>query len=278
MAYEYYPGKSLFHTMDPRTKLILFLYMIVLTIVIQDPVGVFVLLLIVIGFYKIADIPMSKVKGMLVSLSPVIVLFIVLNIFVVVPPNARIIGYLGSQPVTIESLIMGLTGGLRFTLFVFFARLLTMTTSISDLLVALTKLKMPVEAVVALGIAFSSIGVLMNQLATIKEAQMSRGSKVESRNPLVKAKALISVVVPAIYLTILRGLDIAKTVESRAFTYNPQKRTVRKTIKFTTTDYIVVIVAGVLTVLVTLSVILFKILYYTYTFNYIVSLVSNIHS
>ncbi len=274
MAYEYYPGTSLLHRLDPRTKIILFLYIIVLVMLIQDPVGMFTLLLIVISLYKIAGIPMSKVKSMLIALSPVIVLFVFLNIFISVPPNARIIGYLGSQPVAIESLIMGLTGGLRFTLFVFFARLLTMTTSISDLLVALTKLRMPVEAVVALGIAFSSVGVLINQLGTIKEAQMSRGSRVESRNPLVKAKALISVVVPGIYLTILRGLDIAKTVESRAFTYNPKGRTTRKTIKLTKTDYAVIIVAGMLTVIVAVVVYMFKILHYTYTFDYILSLLT----
>jgi len=274
MAYEYYPGTSLLHKCDPRTKLVLFLYFIILVTAIQDPLGMFVLLLIVIGFYRVAGIPMSKVRGMLISLLPVIVLFVVLNIFVVVPPNARIIGYIGSQPVAIESLIMGLTGGLRFTLFVFFARLVTMTTSISDLLVALTKIKMPVEFVVSLGIAFSSVGVLINQLATIKEAQMSRGSKVESKNPWIKAKALISVVVPGIYLTILRGMDIAKTVESRAFTYNPSKRTMRKTIKFSITDYIIILMGGVLTAVVVAFITLFKVLYYTYSFDYITHYIS----
>jgi energy-coupling factor transport system permease protein len=244
---EYYPGTSIIHRLDPRTKFVIFMCLIVLVVFISDPVIMLGIALFILLMYILAGIPLRRVKGMIVGVIPVIILFIVLNIFVIPVANPTLIGYIGGYPIALESVRTGLVGGLRFAVFVFFSRLLTMTTSIGELVSSLIKLRMPVEVAVAIGIGFSSVGILIDQIRAIKEAQMSRGAPIESRNSVVKAKALISVVVPAIYLTILRGLTIAKTLESRAFTYNPSKRTFRKIVKFSKLDYIVTISSIIVT-------------------------------
>jgi len=243
MAYEYVPGSSFFHRLDPRSKLVFFLAMVVVITMVADPVGILCLLVVVAVLYKLADVPMSKLRNMTIPLLPVFVLFILLNYFITPPKGAHLIGYLFGLPITIETTLVGVTAGLRFILFIWVARLLTMTTSIAELLVALVKLKVPKEVATALGIAFSSVAVLINQISTVKQAQLSRGAKIDARNPVRKAIALVSVVVPSTYLTILRGMDIARTIEARAFMYNPAGRTMRKHIEFKSIDYVFIAVS-----------------------------------
>ncbi|MEM4489121.1 MAG: energy-coupling factor transporter transmembrane component T [Desulfurococcaceae archaeon] len=266
---EYYPADSIVHRLDPRTKFLVFACLIVLVMYIQDPIAMFFISLMVLATYKIAKIPLKRVKGMVMGVIPVIVLFVLLNIFVVPTAKATIIGYIGTFPIALESILIGLTGGFRFAIFVFYSRLLTMTTSIAELTSSLVKLKMPAEVAVALGIGFSSVGILIDQLRTIKEAQMSRGASIESRNPIAKAAALISVMVPAVYLTIIRGLSIARVLESRAFTYNPSGRTFRKVVKLKKCDYVTLAMAFAITITVVTLVATTHILGYTYSYEII---------
>ncbi len=239
MGYEYFPGTSILHRLDPRTKFLIFIMIVVLTVSIADPLGILGLLILTAILYRVAGIPGSKLRKMIISLLPVFALFIFLNWFVVPPKGAHLLFTIGSLPITIETTMVGVTGGLRFLLFICVARLLTMTTSIAELLVALVKLRVPKEAATALGIGFSSVAILIDKINTVREAQVSRGAKVDVRNPFKKLFALIPIIVPAIYLTILRGMDVAKALEARAFTYNPAGRTMRKHIRLTRLDYLV---------------------------------------
>ena len=250
MGYEYFPGNSLLHRLDPRTKFLIFLMIVVLTVSIADPVGIFALLVLTAILYRVAGIPGRKLRNMIVSLLPVFALFIFLNWFIVPPKGAHLLFTLFGLPITIETTMVGVTGGLRFLLFICVARLLTMTTSIAELLVALVKLKVPKEVATSLGIGFSSVAILIDKINTVKEAQISRAAKVDVKNPFKKLFALIPIIVPAIYLTILRGMDVAKALESRAFTYNPAGRTMRKHIKLKTIDYAFLTVWLIFTVVV----------------------------
>ena len=60
MALEYVPGDSILHRMDPRTKIILFVAVVVLTVIIYDPFLIGLMLLITILLDRVAKIPMEK--------------------------------------------------------------------------------------------------------------------------------------------------------------------------------------------------------------------------
>jgi energy-coupling factor transport system permease protein len=108
-------------------------------------------------------------------------------------------------------------------------------------------MKLPVEAAVSLGIAFASVPLMINQFRTVIEAQKSRGAKFEIRNPITKMRAYVPIIVPSIYLTVLRGIDISRTIESKAFTYNPAKRTFKKILNLKRADFGAALVALVFT-------------------------------
>jgi energy-coupling factor transport system permease protein len=275
MAFEYVPGDSFFHRLDPRTKVLFFVFVTVLSMVIYDPIIVLCVLGSVALMYKLSGIPLSKLLGITKTLLPIFIMFLVLNYFIVPPREAKIYFYLlpGIAPVTLETTLIGITSALRFILFIWLSRLLTFTTSVSEILIGMIKMRSPPEVATSLGIAFSSVPLMINQFSTVIEAQKSRGSQIEVRNPLRKAVSFIPVVVPGIYLTILRGMNVARTVEARAFTYDPKKRTFRKEIAFRTNDYAFLAVSGLLTVAIATLRVLYGWFDYTFLLRNVLKLI-----
>ncbi|MFX0044736.1 MAG: energy-coupling factor transporter transmembrane component T family protein [Candidatus Hermodarchaeota archaeon] len=242
MALEYVPGDSLLHRMDARTKILIFLCLVVLTVVIFDPFIIAVMMIIVLVTYRTSGIPRDKLMAVLKPSSPAFFLFLVVNYLTVPPlPGDFVYFYLipGPMwgPVTLRTTLVGTSSGLRFLFFIVTTRLITLVTPVSEILVALIKFRFPVEAAVSLGIAFASVPLMVNQFRTVIEAQKSRGAKFEIRNPVRKMQAYVPIIVPSIYLTVLRGIDISRTIESKAFTYNPSKRTFRTELVLKGIDY-----------------------------------------
>jgi len=266
MAFEYIRGDTVLHRLDPRTKVLFFLFVTVLSVIIYDPIIMLCLLFVVSIMYRLSKIPLIKLVSITKTLLPVFVMFILLNYFVLPPRGAKIYLYLlpGMAPVTIETTLLGITSALRFILFIWLSRLLTFTTSISEILVGMVKMRLPPEVATSLGIAFSSVPLMISQFSSVIEAQKSRGSQIAVRNPIKKVIAFIPVVVPGIYITILRGMNVAKTVEAKAFTYNPKNRTFRKRIRFRSNDYLFLTASGAFTMIF----LVLKLLYgwFDYTF------------
>lgn len=275
MAFEYVPGDSFFHRLDPRTKVLFFVFVTVLSMVIYDPIIMLCVLGSIALMYKLSGIPLSKLLGITKTLLPIFIMFLLLNYFIVPPREAKIYFYLlpGIAPVTLETTLIGITSALRFILFIWLSRLLTFTTSVSEILIGMIKMRSPPEVATSLGIAFSSVPLMINQFSTVIEAQKSRGSQIEVRNPIRKAISFIPVVVPGIYLTILRGMNVARTVEARAFTYDPKKRTFRKEIAFRTNDYAFLAVSGLLTVAIATLRVLYGWFDYTFLLRNVLKLI-----
>lgn len=278
MALEYISGKSIFHRLDPRTKMIFFIFILIILLAVEDTIIVALILLSIFGLYKLAGIPMKKLTEIIKPILPAFILFILLNYFVSPPREAKIYFYLvpGMAPVTLETTLIGITSALRFILFICITRFITLVTPIADILVAISKMGAPPEFAVALGIAFSSVPVLVNQFQTVIEAQKSRGAKIEQKNPIKKFFALIPVIVPSIFLTVLRGMDISKAIESKAFTYNPAKRTYRKTISMKKIDYAFIVLVAIITIIISILRWNFNFFRYDSTLKYLIEIIKNV--
>src|SRR5574337_969870 len=156
MALEYIPGKTFFHRLDPRTKILLFLCLTVITTFVLDPVGVLVILVLVVVFYSLAKIPLVKLWEITKPLFPAMIMFFLLNFFfVTLPVGSKVYGYLippNLAPITVEGVLIGITNVLRFVLFIWAVRLVTLVTPITEILLGSVKLGMPIEISTALGI------------------------------------------------------------------------------------------------------------------------------
>lgn len=79
------------------------------------------------------------------------------------------------------------------------------------------RLGLPQIVSLAFSMALRFVPVLAKQTQDILQAQISRGLAIDSRNPIVRLRRLVPVLVPVVVLSIKRSIEIAEALESRAF-------------------------------------------------------------
>lgn len=251
MSYEYIPGASFFHKLDPRTRLLWFLVVNVVTfVVITDPIinGV-----ILVTFYLVATlhvgIPARKLNSFL---TPMIPLFLVLGITWIPlsvpaieasanPANIffYMIPYVNWFPVTLVGLVYALTMVIRLTLILAFVRVLLLVTSIKDLSYGIARLRIPAAVAIAFGIALGFIPLFVGVIQTILDAQQLRGWKgLASGNIVAKIRALPPLLVPVFLYGVQRARSVAVAIEARAFGYAIESRKWREQRGFSKHDYV----------------------------------------
>jgi energy-coupling factor transport system permease protein len=240
MAFEYLPGNSLMHRLDPRIKLLWLGSNIVLGALLFDPMLLALVYANVVFLIIASKIPWNKLSGMYKGLVPVCIFYFLANLwyyvgptkFVQLLPSSVLNGYV----ISLEGIVFSLGVIARFILMVTAYRLLTLTTTISDYVLGLVKLKLPKEFGVALSIGFAYVPVLVTQVANIMDAQRSRGWVFEYRNPLRRVRAMLPTLFPVIMTSIRRGYQIAAAIESKGFG-NISRRTYMHQLKFKGLDY-----------------------------------------
>jgi len=249
MAFEYIPGKTLFHRLDPRTKFLYWAVVITLAVSLgTDPIYTFVLFLSLLLVVRLSKIPMSKVAGFLKGIVPVAAMYAFFNLLF--PPTATqftkpyVFFYVipNLLPITLEGSIWTFGAVLRFLIILLVIRTILMITPIRDLIIALVKLRLPPEFGMALSIGFAYVPVLIDENTKIKEAQEARGWRYEYRNPVKRFNALLrQMFIPAIFNSIRRTGDIAVAIESKGFSHNVSGRTYMRELKYTKEDYAMMI-------------------------------------
>lgn len=236
--------QSFLYSLDPRTKMLVLLLMIFIGVMVMDPFCTMVIVFLIYLTYRANGFTNKQVWNTTKPLLFAFVLFFILNFPFATPlPDETVYFYVlpgGHIPVTMTGILTGLGNALRFMMFIWIADLITQVTPTGDIVLALNKGHVPPEASIAIGIAFSYIPVLKKEIGTIIEAQKSRGANFESRNIFKKIKAYIPVIVPGLFISIMRGRDIARAIEARGFTYDPVNRTYRNEIRFRGRDYAVI--------------------------------------
>ena len=246
--------KSFLYGLDPRTKMLMLLAFIVVGCSIRDPFVTLGMLVLGYMLYRIAGISNRQIWGLTKPLLLAFVLFFLLNFPFATPlPGETIYFYVLPNemiPVTASAILSGLASAIRFVFFIWVADLITSVTPTGDIVLTMSKAKCPPEASIAIGIAFSYIPVLKNEIGTVIEAQKSRGASFESKNPIKKIKAYIPVIVPGLFISILKGREIARAIEARGFTYDPAHRTYRKDLRLEAKDIVMMLLCVALSVLI----------------------------
>lgn len=254
MAVEYIPGETFIHKLDPRTKIILYLTVMVFTISYTDPIILTIIFLFALSLFPLGRIPLRKISEVLKPLLLLVILYIFFNLIGYKGAFGQdiLLGYLIGYPVYLEALIYAFVAIMRFLIIVVILRIVLYVTPIKELLEAFTKWMVPPEITVTLSIGFSYIPVLIDELRVTVEAQAARGFKHRSRNPLKTILNYIPILMPAIIAAYRRSQDIALAIEARGFGYNIKKRTSIREIKYSGVDYML---TGVLLILLVFAII-----------------------
>ncbi|MEG1789744.1 MAG: energy-coupling factor transporter transmembrane component T [Oscillospiraceae bacterium] len=219
---QYFPGDTVVHRLDPRTKLILVILYIASLFTAANYVS-YGLMFIVTG----ACIALSKikVKVILKGLKPlifIIVLTALLNLF-----------YTSGEPIvqfwifkiSWEGIKRAVFMALRIIMLISGTFLLTYTTSpialtdgLEILLNPLKKIKIPVhEMSMMMSMALRFIPTLIEETDKIMSAQKARGADFETGKLTDRARALLPILVPLFVSAFRRADELAIAMESRCY-------------------------------------------------------------
>jgi len=244
---QYFPGNTVVHRLDPRTKLILVLLYIVtifqasgwLSYALIAAVTLTVMALSRIGFKHI----FKGLKPMLFIIS----LTAVLNLFYTTG-TPIVEGWI----ITWEGLDRAVKMILRIMLLITGTFLLTYTTSpmeltdgLERLLSPLKRVKVPVhELTIMMSMALRFIPTLIEETDKIMSAQKARGADFENGNLLQRARALLPILVPLFVSAFRRADELAVAMESRCY-HGGEGRTRMKQLRFERRDFIALILGAV---------------------------------
>ena len=219
---QYFPGDSVIHRLDPRTKIIWTFFYIILLFFMKTAVGFaafIVLTAVIIALTKI------KVKYILRGIKPVLFLLIftsLINIFMTGETPLFKIWFLTA---TKEGVIFAALMALRLVLLVAGTSLLTFTTSpisltdgIERLMSPFSKIGVPAHAIaMMMTIAIRFIPTILEETDKIMKAQKARGADFESGSIVSRARAMTPILIPLFISAFRRADELAIAMECRCY-------------------------------------------------------------
>ena len=239
---QYFPGNSVIHRLDPRTKLIMLVVYIVALFVAQGWIGYAVMLAFLAICIAISSIPLkSIVRGM----KPMVVILAftaVLNLFMTQGETVLVSFWIFT--ITLEGVIRAIQMMARILMLITGTFLLTYTTSpialtdgLESLLSPLKKLKLPVhELSMMMCIALRFIPTLIEETDKIMSAQKARGADFETGKLMERVRALVPILIPLFVSAFRRADELATAMECRCY-HGGEGRTKMKLLRYSRLDF-----------------------------------------
>ena len=238
---QYFPGNSLLHRFDPRSKIIFTVLFIAAIFLCKGLVSYGITLLILLMMIGISKVqPRVFLKGM----KPVVFIVVctaILNLFYT---SGTVLWSWGILKITEEGIWKAGFMVLRILMLIACTLLLTYTTSpilltdgLEKLLRPLKKLNFPVhELSMMMSIALRFIPTLIQETDQIISAQKARGADFDSGNLIQKAKALIPILIPLFISSFRRAEELAIAMECRCY-HGDEGRTSLRQLRYAGRDY-----------------------------------------
>ena len=220
---QYFPGNSLVHRLDPRTKLIAVVLYIVALFLAKSFVTYGIMLAVLALSISISKVPL---KSILRGMKPILFIAIftaILNLFYT--PGTHVLAKFWIITITLEGVLNAFFMVVRIMMLIAGTFLLTYTTSpilltdgLETLLNPLKKIKVPVhELSMMMSIALRFIPTLIEETDKIMSAQKARGADFETGKLMDRVKALIPILVPLFVGAFRRADELATAMECRCY-------------------------------------------------------------
>ena len=240
---QYYPVDSWVHRLDPRTKILLTIGILVAVFMVHSLVGYAIVLAFLYLAARLSKVPFKMLLKGVKALRIILILTFVLNLFFSTGDTVLI--QWSFITITREGLTQAVHYSLRLVFLVIGTSLLTLTTSpiaLSDgielLLSPLKRLHFPAhELAMMMSIALRFIPTLLEEADKIMKAQMARGADFETGNLIARAKAMVPLLVPLFVSAFRRAGDLAMAMEARCY-HGGENRTRLRVLKITKNDFL----------------------------------------
>lgn len=220
---QYFPGNSIIHRLDPRTKILATMIYIVAIFFADKP-----LTYALLTAFAAVVVAISRVPWLLVfkSLKPIwIIVALTVLIHMFTSPGEQVVFTWKFLSVTAEGLDMGIKMAVRLILLLLFSSVLTFTTSPIVLTDGIESLLRPFKAVgvpahelaMMMTIALRFIPTLLDETDRIMKAQTARGADFSSGNLLERMKNMLPLLVPLFISAFRRADELAIAMEARCY-------------------------------------------------------------
>lgn len=240
---EYVERESFIHRLDVRSKLAMGLALIGSAFILNHPLFMISLFLTVLVLSMLARILREFLKQTRLLFSVVVMAFILWSLFYrwslfAATKPSRVIFKFAFITLDELGLLYGVSMPFRVLVLIGTPLLILMTTRLSDIILALTKLKVPYKLAFTLGLSLRYVPTIVEEMSTIREAQMSRGLELERGGLTSRIKAHIPLLKPLMIRAIEFADRMSLAIETRAFGAF-RERTSYREIRMSRVDYAV---------------------------------------
>ena len=240
---QYFPGDTVAHRLDPRTKILLVVLYIIALFCAKNLLSYALLAAVLAVCVRISRVGLRPLVRGLKPVLFIIVFTALLNLFFT--PGDRYLLEWGFLRVSDTGLRNAVFMVVRIMLLIMGTFLMTYTTSpisltdgLERLLNWMKRLHVPVhELSMMMSIALRFIPTLIEETDKIMSAQKARGADFESGGLIQKAKALIPILVPLFISAFRRADELATAMECRCY-HGGEGRTKLHVLQYQARDYI----------------------------------------
>ncbi len=252
---QYLPLDSPIHRLDPRSKLLAFVALILTVTLVGSYLGTLTLLAVILLLVAVARIPLGYA---LAGLRPALLFILLLALFQILfpPPGSEkspVLVTLGFITITSEGARLVIISMVRLVEFILLVSLLTFTTTTTDLahgqeslLSPLKWLRLPVhEFALTMTIALRFVPIIAEETERLLKAQVSRGADFGGTSRLrfiQQTRKMIPLLVPLFIAALQRAEELIVAMEARGY-LGGQGRTQFVQLHATARDWVAVLIA-----------------------------------
>ena len=247
---QYFPGSTVVHRLDPRTKLLMVVLYIVALFLAKWWVSYGLMLAFLVTAVVLSRI---RPKALFRGLKPLLIIIIFTALINLFYSDGQVLVQFWIFRITREGILQAVFLVLRIMMLVMGTFLLTYTTSpialtdgLESLLSPLKKIRFPVhELAMMMSIALRFIPTLIEETDKIISAQKARGADFETGNLFRRAKALVPILVPLFVSAFRRADELATAMECRCY-HGGEGRTKMKQLHYRLRDVVTLLLGAVL--------------------------------
>jgi len=208
--YLYLDKDTIFHRLDPRTKLFMLFVGFAIPWMFSDFI-VELIILVFVFLWVFAAKAFDNIK----RIGFLLVIFILTSVVmwsILGGKEANLFGFISA-----EGALYGLAMGLKVNAMILSGTIFLSTTRNEEISLALTKLGIPYKISFIFSLAIRLVPLVAGAGTTILQAQRSRGLDTDSGNVFQRVKKYVPLIVPMLISTIRGTDDLGMALESKAF-------------------------------------------------------------
>jgi energy-coupling factor transport system permease protein len=235
---QYIPTGSFIHRLDPRIKLLAFVFLVLAIALNTSYIGNAIGLLLSLYLFRVSKIPLKYGLSGVKPAIPFIIILAVLQLLFQgqIFSGGTVYFEFGFILITSESIRLVVVSAVRFIEIIFLSSVLTLSTSttelthsIQSLLSPLKKIKFPVHEISLITtISIRFVPTFAIEMEKMMKAQASRGADFGSGGwwrIIQRTKEMFPIIVPLFNIALSRAEDLILAMESRCYTPGGERTT-----------------------------------------------------